>query len=100
MPAKITQNAHVLNLDFKLSSLQQRASDFAKNILKKGETGIIWAVCGAGKTEMMFETIALALQQQKRVCWAIPRADVVIELVPRLKQAFPHALVIATAWSL
>lgn len=94
MPAKITQNAHVLNLDFKLSSLQQRASDFAKNILKKGETGIIWAVCGAGKTEMMFETIALALQQQKRVCWAIPRADVVIELVPRLKQAFPHALVI------
>ncbi len=42
-----------------------------------------------GKTEMMFETIALALQQQKRVCWAIPRADVVIELVPRLKQAFP-----------
>ena len=47
-----------------------------------------------GKTEMMFETIALALQQQKRVCWAIPRADVVIELVPRLKQAFPYALVI------
>lgn len=43
---------------------------------------------------MMFEAIALALQQQKRVCWAIPRADVVIELVPRLKQAFPHALVI------
>ena len=43
---------------------------------------------------MMFETIALALQQQKRVCWAIPRADVVIELVPRLKQAFPYALVI------
>ena len=42
---------------------------------------------------MMFETIALALQQQKRVCWAIPRADVVIELVPRLKQAFPYALV-------
>ena len=37
MPAKITQNAHVLNLDFKLSSLQQRASDFAKNILKKGK---------------------------------------------------------------
>ena len=43
---------------------------------------------------MMFETISLALKQQKRVCWAIPRADVVIELVPRLKQAFPYAKVI------
>ena len=53
-----------------------------------------------GKTEMMFETIALALQQQKRVCWAIPRADVVIELVPRLKQAFPLCVGDWTAWSL
>ncbi len=43
---------------------------------------------------MMFETIAQALLEKKRVCWAIPRADVVIELVPRLKQAFPNALVI------
>ena len=94
IPAKITQNAHVLNVDFKLSSLQQRASDFTKDILKTGITGIIWAVCGAGKSEMMFETISLALKQQKRVCWAIPRADVVVELVPRLKQAFPSAKVI------
>ena len=28
------------------------------------------------------------------MCWAIPRTDVVIELVPRLKKAFPHAKVI------
>ena len=91
---KITENAHVLNVDFKLSQLQQRASDFAKVMLNTGENGIIWAVCGAGKTEMMFETIAQALLEKKRVCWAIPRADVVIELVPRLKQAFPNALVI------
>ena len=47
MPAKITDNAHVLNIDFKLSSLQQRASDFAKDILKTGYIGIIWAVCDA-----------------------------------------------------
>ena len=90
----ISKNAHVLNADFKLSLLQQKASNFSKSILNKNEVGLIWAVCGAGKTEMMFETISLALKQQKRVCWAIPRTDVVIELVPRLKKAFPHAKVI------
>ena len=94
IPPKITENAHILNVDFKLSPLQQRASSFAKQILNTQDTGLIWAVCGAGKTEMMFETISLALQEKKRVCWAIPRADVVIELVPRLKQAFPNAKVI------
>ena len=43
---------------------------------------------------MMFEAIAEALKQEKRVCWAIPRADVVVELVPRLKKAFPKAKVV------
>ena len=47
MPAKITDNAHVLNIDFKLSSLQQRASDFAKEILEANDLGLIWAVCDA-----------------------------------------------------
>ena len=54
----------------------------------------MWAVCGAGKTEMMFESISVALRDGKRVCWAIPRADVVVELVPRLQHAFPYAKVI------
>jgi len=43
---------------------------------------------------MMFEAISEALKQEKRVCWAIPRADVVVELVPRLKKAFPRAKVV------
>ena len=43
---------------------------------------------------MMFESISCALKEGKRVCWAIPRADVVVELVPRLRQAFPNALVV------
>lgn len=94
IPVQITERAGILNQDFQLSLLQQRASNFAKEILNSYSIGIIWAVCGAGKTEIMFETISLALTQQKRVCWAIPRADVVVELVPRLKQAFPNARVV------
>ena len=92
--ATITHNAHVLNADFQLSTLQQEGSNFSQEILNKGYIGINWAVCGAGKTEMMFESISCALKEGKRVCWAIPRADVVVELVPRLRQAFPNALVV------
>ena len=49
IPAKITDNAHVLNVDFKLSPLQQQASNFAKDILEANDLGLIWAVCGARK---------------------------------------------------
>jgi len=91
---EIPATAGVLNKDFQLSFLQERASAFSQEILAKGELGMIWAVCGAGKTEMMFESISTALTAGKRVCWAIPRADVVIDLTPRIKEAFPNAKVI------
>lgn len=54
---------------------------------------LVWAVCGAGKTEMLFPGITEALQQGKRICIATPRADVVRELKPRMQQAFQHVLV-------
>lgn len=50
---------------------------------------LIWAVCGAGKTEVLFAGIEAALQTKKRICLATPRTDVVLELTPRLKAAFP-----------
>jgi len=91
---KIAPEVGVLNKDFQLSFLQERASNFSKEILAKRQSGMVWAVCGAGKTEMMFESISEALTAGKRVCWAIPRADVVIDLAPRIKEAFPNATVV------
>jgi len=91
---KILPKIGELNKDFQLSFLQERASNFSKEILAKNQSGIVWAVCGAGKTEMMFESIAKALTAGKRVCWAIPRSDVVIDLAPRIKTAFPNAAVV------
>ena len=91
---QILPEVGLLNKDFRLSFLQEKASNFSKDILDQKQTGIVWAVCGAGKTEMMFESIALALSTGKRVCWAIPRSDVVIDLAPRIKTAFPNATVI------
>jgi len=91
---QILPEVGILNKDFQLSFLQERASNFSKDILDQQQTGMVWAVCGAGKTEMMFESISKALTAGKRVCWAIPRSDVVIDLAPRIKTAFPNATVV------
>jgi competence protein ComFA len=76
-----------------LSAGQQIASDrFVEQVGKGGEL-LIWAVCGAGKTEVLFHGIEKALKIGLRVCIATPRTDVVLELAPRLKKAFPNTLI-------
>lgn len=73
-----------------LTSKQRFAADAISGaVSQKKQEILIWAVCGAGKTEMLFPGITKALQAGKRVCLATPRADVVRELLPRFKQAFP-----------
>jgi late competence protein required for DNA uptake (superfamily II DNA/RNA helicase) len=52
---------------------------------------LLWAVTGAGKTEMIFPLIAYVLEQGGKALVATPRRDVVLELSPRLKTAFPEA---------
>ncbi|TCP64086.1 competence protein ComFA [Heliophilum fasciatum] len=54
---------------------------------------LVWAACGAGKTEVVFGSIAQVLRAGGRVLFAIPRRDVVLELEPRIQQAFPGASV-------
>jgi competence protein ComFA len=73
-----------------LSAGQKVASDcFTESVEKNGEL-LIWAVCGAGKTEVLFKGIEKALVNGLRVCIATPRTDVVLELAPRLKRVFPN----------
>ncbi|MDN6626101.1 MAG: DEAD/DEAH box helicase family protein [Pisciglobus halotolerans] len=78
----------ILTWNGKLSKQQQYASNTIKNAVDTNETRLIWAVTGAGKTEMLFQGIAHALKQKKRVCIASPRVDVCLELAPRLQAAF------------
>lgn len=74
-----------------LTSHQRKASEeIKKAILYPSSELLVWAVCGAGKTEMLFEGLTEAIRQNKRICIATPRADVVRELFPRLTEAFPH----------
>ncbi|WP_026679192.1 DEAD/DEAH box helicase [Fictibacillus gelatini] len=88
------QKKSLLNWNGELSSAQREASrQLADRIGKRGEF-LIWAVCGAGKTEVLFEAVEKSLCMGQRVCIATPRTDVVLELLPRLKAVFPQTKVI------
>ena len=77
-----------------LTSLQEEAShQVIETVQGKQREILVWAVCGAGKTELLFSGIAQALQLGQRICIATPRADVVRELLPRFQKAFPHVSV-------
>ncbi|MBP1965793.1 DEAD/DEAH box helicase [Paenibacillus aceris] len=55
---------------------------------------LIWAVTGAGKTEMIFPFVHHTVARGGRVLIATPRKDVVLELQPRIARAFSgHSVV-------
>ena len=82
-------------LNFKLSDDQLAISNKVRENYKNGINTLIYAVCGAGKTELVYGVIADALRLGKTVGFALPRRDVVIELYWRLKEAFPEDKVVA-----
>ncbi|MCQ4088148.1 DEAD/DEAH box helicase [Saccharibacillus sp. JS10] len=60
-----------------------------------GRRFLLWAVTGAGKTEMLFPLIEQVRSRGGLVAVATPRRDVVLELAPRLRKAFPNETVVA-----
>lgn len=78
-----------LKWEGKLSAQQALAADDIIHSIKHKETRLIWAVAGAGKTEMLFKGIQLALEEGLRIALASPRVDVCLELYPRIQAAFP-----------
>ncbi|WP_321388907.1 DEAD/DEAH box helicase [uncultured Enterococcus sp.] len=72
-----------------LTAGQQTVSDWLQKIAVEKRKGMIWAVTGAGKTEMLFETVHALLSRGARIGLASPRVDVCLELYPRLKAVFP-----------
>ncbi|MCB5951721.1 DEAD/DEAH box helicase [Enterococcus sp. BWT-B8] len=73
-----------------LTDGQQEVSQNLRTIITKNRNGMIWAVTGAGKTEMLFHAIYEALEEGKRVGLASPRVDVCLELYPRIQEVFPE----------
>lgn len=75
-------------LPFKLSEQQCYASEKIVDAIHHFKDLLLYAVTGAGKTEMMFEGIRIARQLGYNVAVISPRVDVVIEISLRIKEAF------------
>lgn len=89
-PIIIPFNQHKLTWVGQLTELQQKASDELNASIQRKTKHIVHAVCGAGKTELLFQPIYNALCRGERVCVATPRTDVVLELLPRFQQALQN----------
>lgn len=87
-PNHFAPPAHPLSWRGTLSDLQLQIAEEVRLSMEKHERRLLWAVTGAGKTEMIFPTIDSAIRHRERVAIASPRVDVCLELFPRLKAAF------------
>ncbi|WP_240430826.1 DEAD/DEAH box helicase family protein [Staphylococcus sp. EZ-P03] len=91
----VTETAHYkssgeYHLDFQLSQQQAYASSHIIRAIQTQEILLLYAVTGAGKTEMMFEGIRYARQEGLNVAIVSPRVDVVVEISKRIIEAFSH----------
>jgi competence protein ComFA len=89
-PPETILPSNVMAWQGRLSEGQMTASNHVVDAIQQNQDQLIWAVCGAGKTEVLFAGIEAAIKAKKRICIATPRTDVVLELTPRLKAAFPE----------
>ena len=85
----------ILDIKYPLSKEQKALSNKIRENYMNGIDTLVDAVCGAGKTELVYEVISYALSSGKTVAFAVPRRDVVIELTPRIKQVFPNNKVVS-----
>ncbi|BDR57940.1 DEAD/DEAH box helicase [Xylocopilactobacillus apicola] len=88
-PHWFEQVSNPLVFEGQLTDLQNKLAQQVIDVINTHQSLLLWAVTGAGKTEMMFPGLNSAFNKGLRVCWATPRVDVVMELAPRLKKVFP-----------
>jgi len=84
---------HSLQIPYELTKKQTQGSDFLLDCVKNKQNAFLQAICGAGKTEMTLQAILYALNDNKRVGFAICRKQIVIQLQKKLKSFFPRTVV-------
>ena len=92
---KINRGSVILKLNYPLSKDQKEISDKLIENYKNKKDTLVNAVCGAGKTELVYHLIANCLANGKKVAFAVPRRDVVIELYMRIREVFPYNRVVS-----
>ena len=83
----INLNAYY-SLPYELTKAQKEISRSLLECIKQKQNVLINAVCGAGKTEIIYDSLVYALNSNKKVGIAIPRKDVVEELYQRIARDF------------
>ena len=76
-------------LKYPLTKEQERCSNKILENFKNNKNTLVYAVCGAGKTELVFALIKYAIERKMNIGFAIPRRDVVLEISKRLEASFP-----------
>ena len=91
---KVSKNI-TLKIDYPLSEKQERIANDVLSTLKEKKNVLINAVTGAGKTELVYYSMRYYLEKGLHVGFATPRKDVVIDLLPRIKESFLNCKVIS-----
>lgn len=71
-----------------LSSVQERISQELIKSYRFKQDHLIYAVTGAGKTEMLYPLLEYVISCKHRVAYVAPRIDVVIEIAQRVRRDF------------
>lgn len=87
-PNAFNPPAKILTWDGELSSFQKECAQRLIKKVDQRKNHLVWAVTGAGKTEILFPMIEVNLRKRKRIAIASPRIDVCNELFPRIQSAF------------
>ena len=90
---EIREGSEEYLLRYPLTPAQKVVSDACVSHIFSTDV-LLECVCGAGKTEMTVASIAAFLKLKKKVCFAIARRQVVLEVAERLGQYFPNARVV------
>jgi len=89
----VSERNHDLKFPFELTKAQRQGSAFFVSCIEDHTYGYLMAICGAGKTEMLYDGIFKLLKENKRIAIAIPRKQVVIQLFQRMKSIFPNTVI-------
>ena len=79
-----------VHFEFELTTAQKDAAVNVWNFTKKSslDKSLVWAACGAGKTEVSFPSIADVLKKGYKVLFAVPRKDTIIDIEKRVRKCF------------
>lgn len=90
---KVIKTTFLLN--YPLTNQQKKVSAQILYHITHHRDVLVYAACGAGKTELVMEAISVYLNAGKKVGFAISRRQVVLEIQKRMQAAFSNIKVIA-----